>query len=384
MREQVTHQCRHLPSADQATAHTPVSLQFRSRRTRPLEPSEKTGQSGASTPIVASDVVEKSPEVAIPPHRPQVHNSVHGSGTQKRAAANKSTMAQTSHAGSSLDIYLEHFGLSERPFSLVPDPDFLFWSPAHKRAYSMLEYGVLTCAPITLITGEVGAGKTTLVHHLLKSIGDGVKIGMISNAHGSRGELLRWVLMSLDQPAPPEATYVDLFATFQAFLIEEYAHGKRVVLIFDEAQNLSRESLEELRMFTNINANKDELLQLVLVGQPELRDIVRRTDMRQFAQRVAANFHLPPMDAKTMRNYITHRLLVAGASHNFFSQAATDLIHTATGGVPRLVNQLCDLSMVYAFTIGPTSIMGSTVQQILDDGVFFGMIQPASEEDRKE
>ena len=274
--------------------------------------------------------------------------------------------------GSSLEIYTEHFGLIERPFSLVPDPDFLFWSAAHRRAYTMLEYGILTRAPITLITGEVGAGKTTLVHHLLKSVNEDVKIGLISNAHGSRGELLRWVLMALGQPTDPQATYVDLFAAFQNYLIDEYSEGNRVILIFDEAQNLSRESLEELRMFTNINSNKDELLQLVLVGQPELRDTVRRPDMRQFAQRVSANFHLPPMDAPTVRTYIAHRLRVAGAEQSLFSQAAAQLVFEATGGVPRLVNQLCDLSMVYAFTKNQRNVIRFTVQQVLDDGAFFG------------
>ncbi len=278
--------------------------------------------------------------------------------------------------GSSLDIYTDHFGLTERPFSLVPDPEFMFWSASHQRAFTMLEYGILTRAPITLITGEVGSGKTTLVHHLLKSVGDDVKIGLISNAHGDRGELLRWVLMSLDQPAPAGGTYVDLFAAFQAYLIDQYASGRRVILIFDEAQNLSVESLEELRMFTNINSNKDELLQLVLVGQPELLDMIRRPEMRQFAQRVASSFHLTAMDSKTVRKYVGHRLAIAGAKRNLFSRAATDLVHEATGGVPRLVNQLCDLSMVYAFTRGNKSIIGHTVQKVLDDGAFFAARQP--------
>ena len=272
---------------------------------------------------------------------------------------------------SSLDIYTSHFGLTERPFSLVPDPDFLFWSAPHKRAYAVLEYGLLTRAPITLITGEVGAGKTTLLHHLLKQVGTDVRIGMIANAHGDRGELLRWVLLALNQPAPPAASYVDLFGQFQSYLIREYAEGRRVILIFDEAQNLSRESLEELRMFTNINSNKDELLQLVLVGQPELRDTVRRPDLTQFAQRVAASFHLAPMDAPTVRAYIGHRLKVAGSKTGVFSLSATDMIHEATGGVPRLVNQLCDLAMVYAFTGNVQRVMRLTVQQVLDDGVFF-------------
>lgn len=272
---------------------------------------------------------------------------------------------------STLDIYTDFFGLSERPFSLVPDPDFLFWSDAHERAYSMLEYGIVTRAPITLITGEVGAGKTTLLHHLLRSVSSEVQIGLISNAHGDRGELLRWVLMALNQDAPANETYVDLFGRFQTYLIEEYSLGRRVILIFDEAQNLSRESLEELRMFTNINANKDELIQLVLVGQPELRDLVRQPGLRQFAQRVSSAFHLSAMDRRTVRNYITHRLAVAGATSTVFHLSARDLIFEVTGGVPRLVNQLCDLSMVYAFTKGNKTVTRLTVQQVLDDGTFF-------------
>lgn len=273
---------------------------------------------------------------------------------------------------STLDIYTQHFGLRERPFSLVPDPDFLFWSPLHTRAFAMLEYGIVTRAPITLITGEVGAGKTTLLHQLLKSVGPDVRIGLIANAHGDRGELLRWVLLALGQAAAPQASYVDLFGQFQAYLITEYAQGRRVILIFDEAQNLSRESLEELRMFTNINANKDELLQLVLVGQPELRTMVQRPDLSQFAQRVAANFHLTAMDHDMVWDYIGHRLAVAGATYEIVVRAASDRVHEVTRGVPRLVNQLCDLAMVYAYSLNRHVVERGTVQQVLDDGVYFG------------
>lgn len=272
---------------------------------------------------------------------------------------------------STLNIYTAHFGLRERPFSLVPDPDFLFWTPQHRRAYSMLEYGILTRAPITLVTGEVGAGKTTILHHLLRSLGDDVSVGLIANAAGGRGELLRWVLLSLGQPAPAEATYVDLFGRFQEHLIAEYAAGRRVILIFDEAQNLGREALEELRMFTNINANKDELLQLILVGQPELRDLVRRPDLSQFAQRVSSSFHLPAMSAAMVRDYIEHRLAAAGATRQIVTDEAAAMIHEASGGIPRLVNQLCDLSMVYAFSGDLDIVTEAQVQAVLDDGAFF-------------
>lgn len=274
--------------------------------------------------------------------------------------------------GSTLDIYTQFFGLSERPFSLVPDPDFIFWSQEHRRAFAMLDYGILTRAPITLITGDVGAGKTTLLHHLLNTVGEDVHVGMVSNAHGSRGELLRWVLLALDQPATPEETYVDLFGRLQEYLIATYAQGQRVILIFDEAQNLSRESLEELRMFTNINANKDELLQLVLVGQPELRDMIQRPDLTQFAQRVASAFHLRAMNRETVAEYIAHRLKVAGADREVFTEDAITMVFDAARGVPRLTNQLCDFCLVYAFAQNSDTITAEVVQRVLDDGVFFG------------
>jgi type II secretory pathway predicted ATPase ExeA len=272
---------------------------------------------------------------------------------------------------STLDIYNAHFGLSERPFSLLPDPDFLFWSTQHQSAFAMLEYGILTRAPITLITGEVGAGKTTLLHHLLRSVGKDVRIGLISNGHGGRDGLLRWVLMALGEHVPREASYVDLYERFQAFLIAEYSAGRRVILIFDEAQNLSRESLEELRMFTNINSGKDELLQLVLVGQPELRTMVLQPDLTQFAQRVASSFHVSAMDEATVCAYIRHRLAVAKAEWDIFSPLAVREVYRATGGVPRLVNQLCDLAMVYAFSKQHKFVLLKTVRQVLNDGVFF-------------
>lgn len=270
-------------------------------------------------------------------------------------------------------IYTDHFGLKERPFTLVPDPEFLFWSDPHKRAFSMLEYGLMIRSPITLVTGEVGAGKTTLLHHLLRSVEEDLHIGLIANAHGDRGELLHWVLLSLDQAVDPADGYVKLFNQLQSFLIDEYAQGRRVVLIFDEAQNLSLESLEELRMFTNINSNKDELLQLVLVGQPELRRTVRHPSLHQFAQRVASSVHLPAMDAQMVQSYINHRLQVAGATRTIFTGTAAGLVYEVTGGVPRLINQLCDLAMVYAYTRDLITVQKLTVQQVLDDGVFFGV-----------
>ena len=268
---------------------------------------------------------------------------------------------------SALMIYTDHFGLAERPFTLLPDPDFLFWSENHTRAYAMLEYGMLTHAPITVITGEIGAGKTTLLRHLLRTLPEEFTVGLISNAQGNRGELLHWVLMALGVPTEAGATYVQLFGQFQDFLIEEYASGRRTMLIFDEAQNLSVETLEELRMFSNINADKDELIQLVLVGQPELKELIGQPRLVQFAQRVAAEYHLPGMSREQVQAYIAHRLAVAGATREIFTPAACECVYLASRGLPRVVNQVCDYALVYAFTDGLERVDAGVIEQVVAD-----------------
>jgi len=279
------------------------------------------------------------------------------------------------------DFYLEHFGLDERPFTLLPDPDFLFWSSIHRRAYTVLEYGILSRAPITLLTGEVGAGKTTLLQNLLKSVSPDVTIALVSNAQGGRGELARWVLNALDQRVPVDATYVDMFHQLEEFLLSEYASGRRVLLVFDEAQHLSFEGLEELRMLTNVNSNKDELLQLVLVGQPELRDMVRRPDLKQFAQRIVATFHLPPMDQDTVYAYIQHRMRIAGGTGFEIKRDASDVVASVTHGVPRLVNQLCDISLLYAWTMNRKTVQAKTVEMVLNEGLYLPAATYANESD---
>lgn len=272
---------------------------------------------------------------------------------------------------STLDIYTSFFKLTDRPFALMPDPDFIYWSPAHRQAYSMLEYGLVTRAPITLITGDVGAGKTTLIHKLLQSAGEEISVALLSNANSTRGELLHWVLSSFDQKVEKDLNYIELLEQFQKFLIAEYAAGRRVVLIIDEAQTLDRAALEELRMLTNISSGKDELIQLILVGQPELRDLVRQPDLTQFAQRVSAGFHLPAMDGAGVRAYIAHRLTKAGGDPEIFTRAAMDRVFLETKGVPRLINQLCDLAMVYAYSKESPNVTGQIIQAVLHDGVFF-------------
>ncbi len=270
------------------------------------------------------------------------------------------------------DFLSTSFGLHARAFTLLPDPDFLYWSPGHKRAFSVLEYGIITRAPITVITGEVGAGKTTLLQAMLEKLSGDTVIGLISNAHGNRGDLLRWALSSLDVPCDRDATYVETFQILQNFLIQNYAEGRYTILVIDEAQQLTSEGLEELRMLTNINSGKDELLQLVLIGQPELREIINRPSMRQFAQRIMATYHLGPMDHKTTGEYIRHRLVHAGGNDDQFSDSAIELIYQFTGGVPRLINKVCDFSIVYAVTAGQQFVDEKIVHSVVQDGLLQG------------
>lgn len=278
-------------------------------------------------------------------------------------------------------FYLDSFGFAERPFTLVPDPSFLYWSDQHRRAFSVLEFGILSRAPITMITGAVGCGKTTLLRHLLKQIESDSVVGLISNAQGDRGELIQWVLHALGVKFDDTDGYVKQFQILQDFLIQTYATGKRVILIFDEAQNLSKESLEELRMLTNINSNKDELVQLVLVGQNELRQVIKRPELRQLAQRIAASFHLRPLSEEAVHEFIVHRLRVAGGTGEEFSEKARLIVYEVSLGIPRLINQICDMSLLYAWSADTKIVDEKVVQAVVDDGVFFGAEIAAGEAD---
>lgn len=249
-------------------------------------------------------------------------------------------------------LYEAFFGLRSQPFRTAPDPGFLYLSEGHDLALSTLRYGLLTRAPVTVITGDVGVGKTTLIRKILSEMPGEQQVGLISNMQEGRGELLHWVLMALEAPFDPQACHVALFKQFQELLVETYAAGRRVVLIFDEAQNLGMAALEELRMLSNINSEKDELLQIILIGQPQLRDLLNRPELRQFAQRINADFDLGPLRAKETEEYVRKRLHMAGAEREVFTAEALALIHMSTGGVPRLINVLCDMAMVYGYSDG--------------------------------
>jgi type II secretory pathway predicted ATPase ExeA len=263
-------------------------------------------------------------------------------------------------------MYESHYGLREKPFSLLPDASFLYLSKRHRMALTLLEYGLMNQAGFTVITGQIGTGKTTLIRHLLGTMEQAHTVGLISNTHRSFGELLQWILLAFNLPHAG-LSQVEMYQAFVEFAIREYAQGKRTVLIVDEAQNMAAETLEELRMLSNVNADKDQVLQVILVGQKELRETLTRPDLIQFAQRIAVDYHLEPLNAEETPEYIRHRMTVAGGSPELFTPEASELIHRTAGGVPRLINLLCDTALVYGFAEQADRINSQLVTEVIRD-----------------
>jgi len=273
-------------------------------------------------------------------------------------------------------MYEDFYGLKEKPFSIQPDPDFLFFGKRHSLAYAMLEYGIRNKAGFTVISGEIGSGKTTLIRHLLNNLGPEVVIGLVNNTHQEIANLLEWIMLAFAQPYEGMSK-VALYEAFQNFLVRQYGEGKRVVLIVDEAQNLSPAALESLRMLSNINADKDQLLQIVLVGQPQLKELLRRPDLQQFAQRVSVHFFISLLEPPEVERYITHRLEVAGRQEPIFTPRACERIAMASGGIPRSINILCDTALVYGYSAGLHTVGVDLVEEVLKDQAEFGVFDPS-------
>ncbi len=262
-------------------------------------------------------------------------------------------------------MYEAFYQLQEKPFTILPDPDLIYWGKMHSMAFTMLEFGVMNNAGFTVITGEIGSGKTTLVRHLLKKISPGISVGLISNSPEGRQELMQWILMSLGQPF--EGEYLSLFKRLYDFLHGQHANGRRTILIIDEAQNLGLETLEDLRMISNINADKFQILQLILVGQPQLRDLLLQPKLHQFAQRISSDFHLRPLDDHEVANYIAFRLRAVGSPRPLFTKEACALVASASSGIPRTINLLCDTALVYGFANGRRIITDQIILDVIAD-----------------
>ncbi len=245
--------------------------------------------------------------------------------------------------------YVEHFNLTDQPFRLTPDPDFVYWSTQHARAKAYMESTIWLADGFVVISGEIGSGKTTLLQSFLADIGDDIVYAVISQTQLTATQFLQAVLTEFGFK-PFKKRKVELLDMLNMFLIEQYSSGKKVVLIVDEAQNLSKKVLEEIRMLSGIETHKEKVLRIILAGQPELRTTLDSPTLKQLVQRIRLRFHLGPLDRRELQEYIAHRLKVAGReSDELFDADCYEVIYRYAGGVPRLINTLCDTALLCAF-----------------------------------
>jgi len=247
-------------------------------------------------------------------------------------------------------VYTEFFGLNEKPFAITPDPRYLYMSARHADALAHLIYGISESGGFIQLTGEVGTGKTTLIRSLLEQLPAKAEIALILNPQLSTLEFLQVICQELRTGTPREDTVKARIDALNTHLLRAYAEGRRVVLIVDEAQTLSPELLEQVRLLTNLETPKKKLLQIILIGQPELRDVLERAEMRQLAQRITGRYHLEPLSKHDTAVYVRHRMRVAGAQSDVFKTSAIRQLYKKSRGIPRLINVVADRALLAAYT----------------------------------
>jgi len=263
-------------------------------------------------------------------------------------------------------MYEKFYGFKEKPFQIVPNPSYLYMSPVHDNALTYLEYGLMENVGFILLTGEVGTGKTTLVRYLLDRFESEKEIAVIFNTNVTADELICLILQAFELE-PEQGSKARNLDNFYQFLIKKYAENKHVLLIIDEAQNLSNEALEEVRMLSNLQSDEQNLLQIMLVGQPELKNRLQQPGHVPFAQRIAVNFFLSGLTDKETESYIAYRLEKAGGRLDIFNKEAVNMIYEASIGIPRSINLLCDSSLVYGFGYELETIDASIIKQVISD-----------------
>jgi len=267
-------------------------------------------------------------------------------------------------------MYLRYFGLNEAPFSITPDPAFVFLSPRHRDALAHLMYGVGKggSGGFVQLTGEVGTGKTTLCRCLLDQVPEGTHIALLLNPLVTPRELLAAISeeLGIDVSHSIESTRL-LVDGLNRYLLDAHQRGERVVVVIDEAQNLSPEALEQVRLLTNLETSKEKLLQIVLLGQPELRELLQRRTLRQLAQRITARYHLSPLGPKDTHLYIRHRMQVAGAQRNPFRRNAMNALYQRSQGIPRLINIIADRSLIAAFAKERVDVTAAMVHEAANE-----------------
>lgn len=278
-------------------------------------------------------------------------------------------------------MYKDYFGFKEEPFSIAPDPQFLYMSERHREALAHLIYGMKADSGFVLLTGEVGTGKTTVCRCLLGQIPDNSEIAFILNPKLSVIELLATICDELNIAYHEGRVSVKVFVDLiNRFLLDAHAKGHQTVLIIDEAQNLSVDVLEQIRLLTNLETDKHKLLQVIMLGQPELNQILSRPELRQLAQRVTARYHLEPLLKQELEGYLQHRLAVAGVERSLFPRLSINKLYVLTGGVPRLINLLCDRALLGAYVKGQSTISPELLKEAAIE--VFGRQLPSQQSSR--
>ena len=266
-------------------------------------------------------------------------------------------------------LYQTHFGLREAPFNITPDPSFLYLSASHREGLAQLSYGIRARKGFVVLTGEVGTGKTTLIHALLNDLNGSAQTALIFSTIVSPADLLRSVCeeLGLVEPKRPLKEIHDYLVSLNEFLLESYRKGDNCALIIDEAQNLSAEVLESIRLLSNFETSKDKLLQIVLVGQPELAVRLNSPELRQLKQRVMLRHHLRSLSLQECCEYVSNRLKVAGGDGTIFTPNAVESIHMYSGGIPRIVNVLCDNALLTGYALGRKEIDTGIIREVAED-----------------
>lgn len=275
-------------------------------------------------------------------------------------------------------MYERFYELRERPFALSPDPDYLYPSRVHREALDYLRYGLESHAGFVVITGEIGSGKTTLLQTLLRGIDSQTTVGRIVNTMLDPHELIETIMIDFGLD-PAGRSKPLLLRDLAQYLVDQRLAGRLVLLVIDEAQNLSLSALEELRMLSNLETEKSKLLQIVLVGQPNLRDKLKAPELEQLRQRITVSYHLAPLDVGETENYINHRLRRAALGTALeFPHEVTDVIHARSAGVPRIINVICDATLVFGYAEERRQIELSLMGDVLSELEATGVLPPVA------
>ena len=280
-------------------------------------------------------------------------------------------------------MYKNFYGFSSKPFSIVPNPDCLYMTSKHQLALTYLQYGIAENLGFILLTGDIGTGKTTLIRHILRQIDQDMEVAVIFNTQITGDQLIEMILSEYEL-TPERNNKSKNLELLNEFLIAQYARQRKVLIIIDEAQNLSTEVLEEVRMLSNLQSESQMLLQIMLVGQPELKIKIKRPEMAQLTQRIAVNYHLGPLSKEEVSHYIAYRINQAGGNSELFDTKAVEKIYSFSGGVPRSINLLCDAALVYGFADELPTISTEIIDQVVADKGGIGLQLPESPDPEEE